>query len=421
MSTTISPGSVKRPVTPFWHRMPAFFLYPFHPRALLVFLLLVVVTIVVSGTTPLFAGLATLVLTLFLTKYALDILARTAEGHLDPPPLDGDTFLHGYELPFKLVGIYLAIGVISIALAMQAGPVIAVPFVVVALFLLPASIMTLAFTRSLRAALNPGELFRTVRGTGWGYVALLGCLFLLNGGSSTALQWLGRDMPSAQLFTLSLLLQYYFTFVMFHLQGYLLFQYHDRLGYEPEAVADTEEELDPTRKAIQQFIADENYAAAIAELRRLIGREPDDLELRFWLHRVSRAAGDDNSLLRNAGALIEELVDRNRVREATDIYRACQDIDSDARPSRATDYLPLARMLADARETSRALRLCNGFHRHFPDHADIAPLYLLVAEILHDRRGQPEKARPVLDYVAKRFPDRPEGKRAAAMRSALAS
>lgn len=406
-------------ITPFWHRLPAFFLYPFHPRSLIVLVGLAVVTIT-AGTLPLLGALGTvLLLTLFLTKFTLDILARTAEGHLDPPPLDSETLSQGYELPFKLFGIYIAIGLATATVAFFLGW-LAIIFFLIALFLLPASIMTLAFTRSLGQALDPGELFRMVKATGWGYVALLGCLLLLNGGSSTALQWFGQGLPPEQLAVLSMLLQYYFSFVMFNLMGYLLFQYHDRLGYEPLGDVDGAEETDPARATIQQFIDEENYPAAIAELKRLVQREDDNVDTRLWLHRVARTAGDERTLMGNAGGLIEDLIDAGRVRDATEIYRTCQDIDAQARPARAGDYYPLASMMLAANEPGRVLRLANGFHRNFPDSTELPRLYLMVAEVMAEHRQQPEQAQKLLDFIARRFPDHPEARKAANLRTALA-
>lgn len=412
-------GTRRTRITPFWYRLPAFFLYPFHPRSLIVLVGLAVMT-VIAGSLPLFGMLAiNLVATLFLTKFALDILARTAEGELDPPPLDGETIGQGYELPFKLLGIYIAIGIATFAVAMLFGW-LAIIFFLLALFLLPASIMTLAFSRSLGQALSPGELFRMVRATGWGYVALLACLFLLNGGSSTALQWFGQGLPPQQLMALSMLLQYYFMFVMFNLMGYLLFQYHDRLGYEPLGHMDAAEPTDPAHATIQQFIDEENYDAAIAELKRLVQRDNNSLETRLWLHRVARAASDDRTLLGNAGGLIEDLIDAGRARDATEVYRACQDIDPQARPARASDYYPLANMMLSANEPGRVLRLANGFHRNFPDSEELPRLYLMVAQIMADQRQQPQQARKLLDFVARRFPNHPEARKAATLREALA-
>lgn len=405
-------------VTPFWHRLPQFFVYPFHPRALIMLIGLTVIMAVTGGIAPIGGILVTLVATLMATKYAFDILARTAEGRLDPPLLDAETLLRGYGVPFKQVAVYIVIGGTTAIVGKVFGVWLALGFLAAALILLPASIMTLAFTGSLVSAIDPGTLLRTVRGTGWGYAALLGCLFLLNGGSSTALQWVGTGLPPAQLMVLSTLVQFYFTFVMFNLMGYLLYQYHDRLGYEPEAVAEQSAQIDPERQTIQAFIDDGNYAAAIEELKKVLRRDQDP-DTRLWLHRVANMAGDEATLMTNAGPLIETLIDRGRIRDATDVYRSCQDHDPEARPARPTDYLPMAQMMVQAGQPQRALKLANGFHRNFPDHPDVPALYLLVARILADTGGQPEQARKVLTYIARRFPEQPEARQAESLRAAL--
>ena len=412
-------------ITPFWNRMPRFFLYGLTPPAIYVLLVLAGVnTLVVEiarGGSLLFGGLVSLAATFFAVKYGYDILERTAHGELDPPPLDGDTLFDNYELPFKQIGVMILLGVIGFGIMLLFAPAIFVyGIAVVALF--PAIILTLALERSVTAALNPVTLFGIAFRIGWPYFAVLGLLLLLNGGSGTVMAFFGQGLPLAPRAFVAAFAQNFFFFVMMHLTGYLIFQYHDRVGFEPSALATQDdgwaELLDPVDEAVEAG----DYGGAAGQLRNLIRDYPEHgLRLRQKRHQVLKLGNDEDALFDNAGTLLAELIDANRLREATEVYIDITNVDPALRPSRESDYEPLMNMLVQRGEYRRAVRMANGFHKDFPQSASIPPLYLEVARVFSDYLQQPDKARQVADFLVKRFPDHPAATRAKAMRDALAN
>src|SRR5699024_846191 len=125
--------------------------------------------------------LGRLVVLLFFIKYGLTVLAETAEGRLQPPPLSSDLFMQGYAMPFKLFGMYLILGAIQYALASTLGVWAGSAFGLLINLLAPAMSMVLAISGSLMAALSPATVFALIWRIGWPYLALLAFVSLLWG------------------------------------------------------------------------------------------------------------------------------------------------------------------------------------------------------------------------------------------------
>ncbi len=421
----IQAGRKKTTIVPFWNRMPRFFLYPVTPPGLYVLFALSVlfafiVDVFVSGHV-LFGLILLLVAGLFTIKYGYDILERTAHGELTAPRLNHATLIEGYEMPFKQYAVFFLLGLIGGVLGAVFPPV-SVVFTIAWIALLPAIVMTLAIERSVFAALNPRALFGIAGRLGGPYWALFGMLLLLNGGSATAMSFVPVDagLSLQALAFFGAFAQVFFWFVMMHLMGYLLYQYHDRLGFEPEALAEEDDGWGELLDPVEEDIDAGAYVAAANRLQALINQHPEHaLGLRQRRHQVLKLGDDPEAVIDNAGHLLGALIDANRLREATEVYLDITNIDPDLRPGREQDFEPLMQMLVQRGEYRRAVRMVNGFHKAFPNSEAIPPLYLEVARVMSDHLGQPAMARQVAEFLARKFPDHPAATRARALRDAV--
>ncbi len=421
-------GQSRTVITPFWNRMPRFFLYPLTPPGLYVLFGLAVINAVLLDVTAAGAWYISFVISivtgLFSIKYGYDILERTAHGELTPPRLNREILLEGYELPFKQLAIFILLGLFAFGLALitprALAPLVMIPYVVAVLVLFPAIVMTLALERSVFAALNPAILFGIAFRVGWPYLAVLGLLVLLNGGSATVMSLFGRNLPVPAFVFLNTFAQNLFWFAMMHLMGYLLYQYHDRLGFEPLALAQEDDGWGEIMAPVEEALDSGDHALAAQRLQGMIRDYPDDaLELRHRRHQILKLADDGDSLIDNAGHLLAGLIDANRLREATEVYIDITAVDPDLRPGREGDFEPLLNMLVQRGEYRRAVRMVNGFHKAFPDSELTPPLYFEIARLFSEQLDQPAKVRQIADYLSTAFPDHPATQRACALRDAV--
>lgn len=434
-----------QPVTiePFWNRMPRFFLYAFKPPAILVSLgaavlysagfdwgrlIGMVVTAAVAMEPQLIdlhelalPALAGMVGFLFVLKYGYDALSHTAHGYLSPPPINGDTVLDGYELPIKHFAMLILLAAAGVAL-MRAWPASARFYPLLVIVLQPAIMITLGLERSLVAAINPAQFGRIAADIGWPYLAVAGLVLLLGGAPGTVVTLVGQQLPiTGQIFVWTFA-QCFFLIVSMHLMGYLIYQYYDRVGFNPEVLEEQNDEWEPILAPLRDELDNGRYEDAADRLWTLTREHPDhSIWMRQKRHKALKLTNKNNDFVDNGGKLLGELIDANRLRDATEIYIDLTDYDPQLRPAREKDYEPLMDMLVHRGEYARAVRMANGFHRDFPNSSSIPPLYLEVARLFSEFLDQPEKARQVADFLLKNYPDHPAAKRARVIRDTVTS
>jgi tetratricopeptide (TPR) repeat protein len=263
--------------------------------------------------------------------------------------------------------------------------------------------MVLATTSSLRSALNPALVFGLMFRIGWPYLVLIALLTLLAGSTRALVAFLAERVEPQTLLVITGLSFMYFTVIMFHLMGYVVYQYHERLGLVPSQAEESEPQ-DPELEQFRQFMAEAKYAAALEELRNIVPRRWGELELHRLVHKLAKLTGDHEVLLRHGEQYLGVLLEQNRVREAMEIYQDLVAVKPQFRPTLADQHLPIAQMLRDSRLPREAIALINGFHKRFP-HSELTPaLYLLAAKIFHDDLNDDAKARQILRFVATQHP-----------------
>ncbi len=385
-------------IRPFWDVIPQFFLIPLKGAGVIALLLF-------TSLATFFPHLFILIAVFFLViKYGMEILQNTAEGRLNAPELSFKVLNENYELPFKQLFLFL----LPILLMTQASSFTA--FIIISniilfyLFVLPASVMTLAYTHSFFAAINPFTLISLIGRIGWSYGILYVFLLFLNGGASAAYYFLVGDSPDASIF-LALLFQIYFAWVMYAMMGYVLYQYHEDIGYElPED--SIEEDKDSTVLArFHHLVETENYAAAQDELRDVVLLDPDNLDLRMKFHKIVKMAGDNKQLVMHGTGLIKRLLEKRKLVDAVNVYLDCVKVDPEFRPESDVHYLPLAEEMRRMRLYKQAIKLSNGFHQRYPKSKQIPYLYLLVTKIFIEDLTMDDKAKPILSLLQKKYSD----------------
>lgn len=334
----------------------------------------------------------------------MEILQNTAEGQVEAPELSFKVLNENYELPFKLCVLWLLPVFFLYQVDSFIAYIVVANIIVFYLILLPASVMTLAYTHSLFAAINPFGLISLVKRIGWSYGILYVFLMFLNGGASAAYYFLVGDSVSNSSIFFEWLFQIYFLWVMCGMMGYVLYQYHEEIGYE--VFADDGAELDTHSLALVGFdelVEDENYAAAQDVLKDIILRDPENLDLRKKFHRVVKMSGNNKQLTVHGMGLIGRLLDRKQSVDAVNVYYDCLKVDADFKLENDSHYLPLVQEMRRMRNHQQAIKLSNGFHQLYPESTHTPNLYLLIAKIFIEDLSQDDKAKPILSFLKKNY------------------
>lgn len=387
-------------ITPFWFRIPKFFLYGLHPFPLAIIAILFVASYFFSGR------LINLVYYVITIKYAAEALQHTAAGDLKPPRLSAEVINENFELPFKLYIVYLCY---VYALGFILGKVtllLAIPILVAFVLLLPAVIISLVVSEEIGIALNPLNWFNIAMRIGWPYLIMFFGLFLFGVVQSVVAEILLSKISASFIWPVATAIDAYFTIVMFHLMGYVVLQYHEELGEEAPAGLEEEDGMDDeyTTPLLKKFLAEGNIPAAIAEISSMIQNDPQNLELRRRMYVLLMSNGESERLGRYAPHYFAMLASANRLDDAAMVYLDSHERGEPFTPETAAHYLPVMRALRQRRKHREAIRMAQGFHKRFPNDPHTPELYLEMAKILSEELQRDDLAKNALGFVIKGFP-----------------
>lgn len=439
---------------PFWTRIPEFFRFPLrHPQILGRICMCGAIPAVgtfASGMQSMFVAIGglTIVAWIILLRHGSRVLCETAQGRLSPadyPWEQDDSLVH---MPYKLFGLFVITSIVVGMAASLFGQGASMVANLAIMLILPAAAMVLVQTRSLTAGLTPNLSWEIARAMGKPYLLL--CLFLFCLSSSQMLvsfwlyskgfdpllaKWaeveaalyqtspdedveyilepffsmLSRQRPRLFLSTFaSTATAMYFTIIAFNMMGYVLYQYHRRLGLEidnPDAADGSapNREADPVADLITAGKIDQALDIAY-EAQRL---EPESVDMQLRYHRLLHLAGKDDRLLSHAQRLMPLLLDKGMPGKALDALRLCRERQPEFRPEDPATVLALAKAARTARDAKLALDILRSFDRLFKNHPLIPEVYALSALILCEDFRQDKMAEQIFTVLCQRFPDHP--------------
>lgn len=400
-------------VVPFWHRLGAFFRYPFHTDPLLVIAICTLLPALVPHN--LLGMLVWLLLALALIKYTYAVINHTAEGHLKPPPLAAAFSGSGFNIVILQILVFALMGALVTAAAMLGGPLLmllALAFVILAL---PASIMVLAMERSVGAAVNPLNLATLIARIGSPYFLLYGYLILLVLASGAAQDFALTHFSAWVSRPLAGFLNSSFTLMLFHMLGYLLFQYQEELGfaadYQDQAEPEDQHQRDRSRRFDADLdinLKDGNYERAQTLLLEQLKREPDNPVRIGQLYKLLVARDDIRSLHATHPRIMAWLAAGNDGDAVAELLLQLQQSDPQFSLQDAELSVVVAGALYRSGHYRLVLKLLQDFHKRFADSQALVPAYLLVAQTLANGLGQWEKAKAFLSFIQRQCPQHPQ-------------
>jgi tetratricopeptide (TPR) repeat protein len=401
---SVSQPAQSDPIVPFWDRLPEITRYPAHMSALSTIVVLALGNLAVFLP---FGQILGLLVTVALYRYGFECLRATANGYMEPPEIMQST---DSSLGWKQIGLMIMFIVAAIVGFAIFGPKLGV---LLALFLgicLPGATMTLAMDESLSSALNPAKWIAIFTRIGWPYLAVVGLCLIILTSQRYAAAMAANVLPLFIALVVVGIISNYALVMTFHLMGYLIYQYHDAVGFEPEAPQMVRALVrpDPDQDVLDEvtaFVRDGKPENATELLRSHLRSRGGTPAVHVQYRKLLRLANDRDELLRHGQEYLNILMAQDKSRPALEILRECQTIEPTFGPSDAAHITELANLAAKGGQPEVALRLLSGFHKRFPKSRDIPKNYLLVATLLHERMNQDDKALALLKYLKANYPD----------------
>jgi hypothetical protein len=406
-------------IVPFWNRLPAFALYPLKGVAL-ASLLVFTLMIAIAGMAPIIGWLLAGLLWLGALKQAFEMLLATANGRMEAPEVSFDI---GNGTVVRYVLLQLTVILVPLVVALVLGPMFGLVLLVALGVLMPAATIGLAISESLRVALNPEYLWRIASRIGWPYLAVVGLSLVIQYSAANADALLSRWLPGLLAGPLGTAFSLWALFATFHLMGYLVWQYHETLDFEP-APALTPGELPKTRDAellerVEGLIASGEVDVALVHLRETVRDRAVDVAVHELYRRALKLKGDRIAVLEHAKLMLQSLIVSRQDRKALALLRESLAMDPHFLPFEIEDAERLAQAALQSGQTDVALALGKALIAMHPGHARL-PHWALQASDLTLRRGEdPHLAKQWLSDAEAQCRDDEMLRRLGAQRAAL--
>lgn len=395
--------------TPFWRRFPRFFLYPMQTGSLLRIAGYSIISCISLFTLPLLGLPLRLILWVVFLKYAFLVMERTADGRFDEPN-DVNSSEGDAAQVFRQFGLIIILGLLFVLLASTLG----MPGVALGIAInltLPAGIMIIAVSRSLTEALDPARIFFYIKSIGSPYLALCFVLLSLSGSSEWLQAFLQRNMGAWLALPLTSFVEFYFVLICYHMMGYAIYQYHDKLGFDAavdfdqaQAKLSRGKPTDPVMAKLSALIADGRQEEAIDLLREALRQHWEDNALHERYQKLLVASGKSTAALQHAREFIAKLANEKRMFQALDLCEQCLARDPEFTLQDSTQIHDLASAAHMAKRHKLALDLMRRFDKRYPNHPHIPSIYLLSARILGDHYQRREEALKILRGLQIKFP-----------------
>lgn len=443
-----SPGTVNwstesglPPATPFWQRVPKFFLLPLD-RTVATRILVLSAVAVLSPLALIMGFFGFLIMLVVLlgvvvigAQFGFTIIERSSQGFLRPaeyPAIQTET---SWLRPFKYVAINVIFLLVLVAImVVTTSETLAwIAWVVLFGIAMPAAVMRLVMTGSIGRAISPGGLVEVIGRIGKPYIAL--CIFVFFadlcrtygtgfiagaggiGAAMTAAAGGGKATLGAGVFVLMFLIVagfWYFTYMICALVGYAMYQYADAL--EITVIGPGETRGPATRRVdvkarsrdalVAKMVASGDVKEAIDIINDDLRDRPHDLSLHARLHKLLLHEGYRPRIDDHTDKYIALLMKTDNGREALPLVEEALGRDPAWSPRIVEYVVPLARAALAASKPQLAAQLIRGFDKKHRMHPDVPAVYLIGAQIMLQQGGPAAaQARTILEHLVQRYPD----------------
>jgi tetratricopeptide (TPR) repeat protein len=414
---------LSRILPPLWKRLPRLLAYPFSAGSSAVLAPALAFMATLFTHRGFFPAAVQFAFWSIAVTYAFAALKSTSSGSLRPPALTLRIWRAHLPMVLRQITLYTAIYLSFLFLAAEAHGWIAIAAAVLCASAFPAVLILLTVHESLIRALNPLRITRCISRTGGSYCQLCCALLLLIGIVTVIGIAIDSHLPGwFRIFALSAACNYA-TIIFYHMAGYVLLQYHQRLDY-PVDLKSLFASLDRTGPgegqvsagqprstkedllvAINRLDQNGDPAGAIRQIEmHAKAILTNDLDLSQRYLDLLRIVKNQRKFLDHASRHLELLAKSGYNSEALSLYMECIRLDKNFAPQ-ALVLFKLAGWLDETGKSREAVYVLNCLIKYHPQNTMVPKALYRVAQIFHQGMKDAERSKKVLTGLIRRFPD----------------
>ncbi len=349
-------------------------------------------------------------------KVCFSLMEYTAYGNLDAPNWSKMMSTENGWVFLKLVGM----AVIIFFGLMKLAEFSAVLTIAVSLFLFvayPAMNMILCMDKSMWSALNPARIIYVMTSVGGSYWILFGLMILFSLTSSFGSDFLAAQLSPKIGLPLALFFTLYVSFSMYHMFGYVIYQYHHELdfsvhrhtihenirthGKHTSELAENKKIPDNKSGGVTEaeiFVQEGRYEDAERMLRECIQHDADDFRAYELLYRLFALKGEYALMGKLCDKHLERLMAH---RSANHVRMAYLEV-----IKTVPEYIPqdpaichqMIKILNRKDELKVSLKLLNHLRKEYIDYPGLADACFVFGKYLVEKANRREDAAKIIKW-----------------------
>ena len=346
-------------------------------------------------------------------KYSFAVLKETANGKLVSPKITIQTISDDFEVVFKQIAMYAIIGFAVFKVFQSMGIVIGLLFLAFSALSIPAMITVLVASNSLLNAINPMVFVRMAWRIGWAYLLMYLFLLLLGVAPAVVGRYIIAFLPDGLHGFLFAMAKSFYTIISYHLMGYVIFQYHEEIGY----AVDMDEEEAPTEanasvqsqengllNRVDILIKEGHIDDAISLIRDETEGDFSDMNLAERYFNLLKIKQLTPEMLEHGKVYLELLSKAGQKDKLCEVYLECISKENTFTVSPSAGF-KVASSLKEKGHPKEAVGAYNTFIKGNPKHPLIPKAYFLAANVINEQLKNPPKALEILNGLTKKYPD----------------
>lgn len=376
---------------PFWRRLKETLQYPLNQESLILIIGVAFLSVILGSS--LFLLLAYLAVCGAFFKYCFTCLERTAHGDFTPPDMT-EAYGSGLDLIGKLIILAFVIGLSITGAAIYIGPTAAMLVATFLVISLPAIFINFALNNSLADALNPLKAIWLISAIGLPYGLFLALITIMI-SSVAVINEILSSSPSFISVILQSVVANYYTVVIFHMMGYIIFQYQDAFGITAEENAkqrqlgrsEAERNISKMDIALKEGYYDQYFTI----LSGLIKSQPNNTELlqkAFDFLFATKQLGEHLDII---SLHLAQLKLSQREDLLTIYFKKALSLAPKYTPEDPDLRYHLAKLFFQKEDYTISAKLINGLHKSNPGYFKLVEAYTLLYKSLEQLPNMKEK------------------------------
>jgi tetratricopeptide (TPR) repeat protein len=197
----------------------------------------------------------------------------------------------------------------------------------------------------------------------------------------------------------------YYTVVLFHIMGYMIFQYQDKLGFTARADHGDRkvamDDAEKTKRLVDILIKEGQFDLALEELKSGANKFPADPHFARQCFEFILASRNTGSIDEIGSYYLGYLVRRKEFDQLNHAYKRILALSKDFQADTAEVRHQVAQVLQQLGDAKSAAKVLNHLHREFPDYAQLPAAYQLMARCLEELPDMQKQARKYTEFAAK--------------------